>query len=288
MGLAPARELLEEAQIGAHQLPHVADAVAVHGQPVQPEADQPVADIFKPKEVRQALMHAIDRDGYAEAVFHGFVDQNAYGSIAFPWAYKADVTHYEYDPDKALEILGTQGWTMDGDTLKNASGQPFKLVSIVANASQYPVDQIAQSVQEDFRQIGIEMSIEPLEAAALRDRWRTARTFDLYFASRILFAGFSDYNYYHSSFNTATNDQGRNSGWISDEGDKLLDQIIREPDLIKQKDLLYQFQDLIADDLPALWFGFPRDLILVSKDIQGYQPNAMWQYWDMWKMWRTA
>lgn len=248
---------------------------------------QEIPDIFKPKKVRHALMHAIDRDGYAEAIFKGFVDQNAYGSICFPWAYKADVTHYEYNPDKAIALLEEEGWTMDGDTLVNADGKPFKINAITSNFNQYPVDKIAESVQEDFRQIGIEMTLDRLDAASIRARWRETRDFDLYFVSRILFAGFSDYNYYHSSFNIKDNPQGRNSGWISEEGDRLLDAIIREPDLTKQKDLLWAFQDLIADDLPALWFGFPRDLILVRKNILGYQPNAMWQYWNTWMLWKV-
>jgi peptide/nickel transport system substrate-binding protein len=245
-----------------------------------------VPDVLKPKKVRQALMHAIDRDGYAEAIFKGFVDQNAYGSIAFPWAYKPDVVHYEYDPDKALALLEEEGWTMDGDQLVNAEGTQFQLAAFASTSNQYPVDKIAESVQEDFRQIGIDMQFERLEPAAVRERWRETRDFDLYFVGRILFAGFSDYNYYHSSFRTSVNPQGRNSGWNSPDGDALLDGIIREPDLEKQRQLLHDFQDVIADDLPALWFGFPRDLILVRKNILGYQPNSMWQYWNTWSLWR--
>src|SRR5215208_5370835 len=38
IGSASARELVEEAHVRAHQLPHVADAVTIHGHPVQPEA----------------------------------------------------------------------------------------------------------------------------------------------------------------------------------------------------------------------------------------------------------
>jgi peptide/nickel transport system substrate-binding protein len=249
---------------------------------------QEIPDIFASKRVRQAMMHAIDRDGYAEAIFKGFVDQNAYGSIAFPWAYKADVVHYEFDQDKALQILEEEGWTMDGDQLVNADGKPFKIVAITATVNGYPVDKIAESVQEDFRQIGIDMQLERLEPAAVRERWRVSRDFDLYFVGRILFAGFSDYNYYHSSFIISANEQGRNSGWANDEGDRLLDAIIREPDLEKQKQLLHDFQDVIADDLPALWFGFPRDLILVRGDMKGYQPNSMWQTWNTWSLWREA
>jgi ABC-type transport system substrate-binding protein len=243
--------------------------------------------VFESKEVRQALMHAIDRDGYAEAIFHGFIDQNAYGTVAFPWAYNKDVPHYEYDPDKALELLGTAGWTLDGDKLVDASGTQMQLVAITINAPGYPVDKVAEVVQEDFRKIGIAMTIEKLEAAAIRDRRRETRDYDIELQSRILFAGFNDYNYFHSSFDLATNPQGRNNGYVRDEVDRLVEAISKEPDLEKQKELLYEFQNYIADDLPALWFGFPRDLILVRKNIQGYQPNSMWQYWNTWSLWRT-
>jgi hypothetical protein len=44
-------------------------------------------------------------------------------------------------------------------------------------------------------------------------------------------AGFSDYNFYHSAWDPRTNRQGRDyGGWKNDAG-RLLDQIIREPDL---------------------------------------------------------
>ena len=159
----------------------------------------------------------------------------------------------------------------------------------MANTNQYPVDRIAVSVQEDFRKLGIQMQIDTLEPAALKDRWQKTFDWDLYFYSRILFAGFSDYNYYHSGWDPRTNPQGRNFGaWSNPDADKALDLIIRQPDLKKQKDDLWQFQSIIADDMPAFWFGFPRDLILVKPNLQGYQPNAMWQYWDTWKLWRTS
>ena len=40
------------------------------------------------------------------------------------------------------------------------------------------------------------------------------------------------------------------------------------------------------NDLFALWFGFPRDLVLVRQDIHGFQPNKQWQTWDTRKLWK--
>lgn len=252
-----------------------------------PKQDHP--DFLKSKAVRQALSTGIDRKGYAEAIFRGFVDETKIGSIAFPWAYNTTLKSPDYDANKAQQMLADAGYKKDSSgSLTGPDGKPVKLVAIVSTTNQYPVDKIAVSVQEDFRKLGIPLQIDTLEPAALRDRYLKQYDYDMFFVSRILFAGFSDYNYYNSAWDPRTNPQGRNfGGWSNPDADKLLDQIIREPDLQKQKDLLWKFQEIIADDIPAFWFGFPRDLILVKKNLQGYQPNAMWQYWDTWKLWRT-
>ena len=242
------------------------------------------------KAVRQALSTGIDRKGYADATFHGFVDEMKIGTIAFPWAYDTDLKSPDYDQNKAQQMLADAGYKKDSSgNLVGSDGKQISLDAIVLNTNQYPVDKIAVSVQEDFRKLGISMQIDTLEPAALKNRWQKTFDWDLNFYSRILFAGFSDYSYYHSAWSPQTNPQGQNRGsWSNADADKLLDQIIREPDLKKQKDLLWQFQAIIADDMNAFWFGFPRDLILVKANLSGYQPNAMWQYWDTWKLWRTS
>jgi len=252
-----------------------------------PKSD--TADFLKDKQVRQALSMGIDRKGYAQAIFKGFVDETRIGSIAFPWAYNTKLKNPDYDQTKAQSMLETAGYKKDGSgNLLDKNGKAVKFVAITSTSQSYPVAKIAVSMQEDFKKLGIAMDIQTLETAALKARWQTSLDYDLYFTSRILFAGFSDLNYYGSEWDVRKTKQGRNfGGWKNEQADTLLQQIIREPDLSKQKDLLGKFQEIIADDMPAFWFGFPRDLILVKKNIQGYIPNAMWQYWDTWKLWKT-
>jgi len=251
---------------------------------------QPVQGLFDDKRVRHALSMAINREGYADAIFKGFVDETKIGSVAFPWAYNDKLTNAKYDPEGAKALLAQAGWTINPSTgkLTNARGQPMILNAIMTIQQGYPVDKIMEVVQENFRQIGIDLTLERLESATYRKRWREDFDFDFLARTRILFGGFNDYSYYHSTWDPRTNKQGLNyGGWSNPDADRLLDQIIREPDLAKQKALLDRFQEILNDDLPALWFGFPRDLILVQKDIEGYQPNAMWQYWNTWSLWRT-
>jgi peptide/nickel transport system substrate-binding protein len=252
-----------------------------------PKSETP--DFLKDKGVRQALSTGIDRKGYAQSIFRGFVDETKIGSINLPWAYNTNLKNPDYDPQKAESMLTGAGYKKDSSgNLLDKNGKAVRLVAITAQANQYPVDKIAVSVQEDWKKLGVQMQIDTMDTAAIRKRSREQWDYDLYFASRILFAGFSDLTYYASEFDVRKSPQGRNyGGWKNDEADKLLQQIIREPDLKKQKDLLWRFQEIIADDMPAFWFGFPRDLILVKKNIQGYLPNVGWQYWDTWKLWKT-
>jgi hypothetical protein len=45
-------------------------------------------------------------------------------------------------------------------------------------------------------------------------------------------------------------------------------------------------QQQTNDDPFALWFGLPRELVLVRPDISGFRPNKMWQTADTWRLWR--
>ena len=47
--------------------------------------------------------------------------------------------------------------------------------------------------------------------------------------------------------------------------------------LERQRAALVQLQMVTNDDLFGLWFGFPRDTILVQSGANGFEPNIAWQ-----------
>ena len=170
-----------------------------------------------------------------------------------------------------------------------ATGRQFSLNAIVLNTNQYPVDKIAVSVQEDFRKLGINMQIDTLESAALKQRWQKTFDWDLNFYSRILFAGFSDYG--------STTVPGHHKRIPRDKivgrGATLMRtncSIRSSASLTSRSKRTFSgsSRPLSLMNMNAFWFGFPRDLILGEAQPFGIQPNAMWQYWDTWKLWRTT
>ena len=69
------------------------------------ELGTPLADV----RVRQALAYAIDMDTIIEALFYG----NAEKAVSFSGSGDAGIESYDYDPDKAKELLAEAGWPSD-------------------------------------------------------------------------------------------------------------------------------------------------------------------------------
>jgi ABC-type transport system substrate-binding protein len=121
---------------------------------------------FGSKEVREALNYAIDRQAVS-AVTDGFLEP---GVQMFPdWYFasneKFDASHYAYDPAKAKSLLEEAGLP---------SGFAFDLE--VVNLELY--QQIAEVIQANLAEVGIKMSITPVELDALGENFSVNQDVD--------------------------------------------------------------------------------------------------------------
>lgn len=121
---------------------------------------------FGSKEVRQAINHAIDREA-VKAVTNGFCAPAVQLFPTFYFASNPDITpdRYAHDPAKAKELLAQAG-------LPN--GFSFSLE--VINLSLY--QQIAEVMQANLAEVGIQMSITPVEIAKLAEDFSVNKTVD--------------------------------------------------------------------------------------------------------------
>jgi peptide/nickel transport system substrate-binding protein len=132
---------------------------AIPGMPVQflMNTKRPPTDI---QEVRQALLFATNRTAVVDSVFQQF-SPVAYGPISAvtPFYDPRVKTLYEYNTKLALELLGKVGYTdSDNDKALDKDKQKLKLVMVVAGWGLLP--QIAQKIQSQWRDIGIELELK--------------------------------------------------------------------------------------------------------------------------------
>lgn len=115
--------------------------------------DNPIlADI----NVRKALIHGIDRVAITDTLFAG-IQPVAHGlhSEASPY-YAADLPHYDYDPELALQLLAEAGWRPGPDGIcVNDAGErlSFEFVTTAGNATR---EQIALVIQSQLHDICVE------------------------------------------------------------------------------------------------------------------------------------
>jgi peptide/nickel transport system substrate-binding protein len=111
--------------------------------------------------VRQALNHAVDQDGLVVAAFQGFASTR-YSLIGAGHNGAIEVNPiYEYNPDKAIDLMEEAGWTMGPDgKLQDADGNVFVLRLDITTGGTYPQDDgISEAVAGMFEAIGVEMNV---------------------------------------------------------------------------------------------------------------------------------
>jgi peptide/nickel transport system substrate-binding protein len=121
------------------------------------------------RDVRQAMMHAVDRQTMVESITYGL------SPIADHWispiskwrpAVEGAAPRYDYDPARAQQMLADAGWTRgaDGFLVHTATGERFE--TDLWNRFQFQRD---QAILADFwKVVGIQVNIKQLPV--VRDR----------------------------------------------------------------------------------------------------------------------
>ena len=194
--------------------------VPVPGQPLQMHINttKPPTDDLR---VRQALIHATDRQAIIDAVFMGY-SPPAYGPLCrVTWGYDSSVeSRYPYDLARAAELLDKAGWRdVDGDGIRERDGQPLVLEMILMTWGFAP--QVGQMLTEQYKKVGIQAHSQVISAYPSVVQAATEGKHHL-----IPFSLFSsDPHILRSMFHSANADTGFNWSKVRDaELDSLLDQ----------------------------------------------------------------
>jgi peptide/nickel transport system substrate-binding protein len=218
--------------------------------------------ILAKREVRQALAFATDRDALIRYLLRG--QARIANGILPPnhWAYEPNVAQYALDPARAERILDAAGFP------RQQGGARFHLILKTSTEEQARL--IGAVLQEQWRRVGVDLELRPLELATLLSD--AARgNFQLTY-SRWVGAN-NDPDVFEFVFSSKRfPPDGANRGHYRDSRvDALVDQIRTEADREKRKALCSQMQKILADDLPylPLWF---TDVLSVHRRSLGDLP----------------
>lgn len=128
--------------------------------------------LFGDVKVRQAMYHAIDRLAIADQLMEGTVTViNTPLNPNSVWANK-DVTVYNYDVEKSKQMLDEAGWVVGSDGIRVKDGVPFSF-TMLNRAGKADRIAVAQVIQAQLKEVGIDVQFETLESSAWTNKWRS-------------------------------------------------------------------------------------------------------------------
>jgi peptide/nickel transport system substrate-binding protein len=126
---------------------------------------------FRDVRVRRALVHALDRELLVNTILDGLAPV-IHGPIQPPsWAFTDDVRRYDHDPDRAGALLDEAGWSDgDGDGVRDRDGQQLSF-TLITQAGFAIRENVAQTMQRQFRDVGVDMRIRLIDGTAISSLW---------------------------------------------------------------------------------------------------------------------
>ncbi|MGH2615345.1 MAG: ABC transporter substrate-binding protein [Thermomicrobiales bacterium] len=226
--------------------------------------------ILSDKRVRQAMMHAIDRQAIIDDVFRGAATLAlANLSPALADHYNAEVKQYEFDPERAAALLDEAGWTLNGEFReKDGERLSFVCTTITGDQARRPE---AEIVQQNLADVGIEMQLEEAPVATILEQLRSGE----------MDASLFNWTYGGEDgdpdASTVLRSDGTNnfSHFENARVDELLDLGLRETDPANRAEYYKEIQEIVAEEVPFLFMMFWDLYNLFRNRVQGLPESAL-------------
>lgn len=226
------------------------------------------------KEVRLALQYAVNRDAIIEEVFSGFASRTysplleSFGELS-PDQSQAS---REYNPDEAQRILDEAGWikTEDGTRKKDDEVLEFSLIT----TKWTDLVKTADLVKSQLEQVGVRVNVTNIEFSDIQQNFIKPREYQAILFGQEYFGNDPDpFYFWHSS---GRKDPGRNIAVYGNEDvDRLLQEARETRDTQQRKDKYLEFEQLINEDVPAVFLYSPMYVHVTNKKIKGVETQAV-------------
>ena len=226
--------------------------------------------LFTDKRVRQAISYAINKDEIISGVLLGLGKPATGPYKPGSWAYNGNVKTYEYNPQKARELLAAAGWlNTNNDGILEKDGKPF-VFELITNQGNETRQKCAEIIQRQLAEVGIKVKIRVLEWAAFVNDFITKRRFDTVILGWTIGLDPDVYDVWHSS-KTAPEELNFMS-FNNKEADDLLEKGRSTFNQKERKKYYDRFQEILADEQPYTFLYVPDELIIINNRFRGIEP----------------
>lgn len=201
------------------------------------------------REVRQALNYAVDKQTIIDELFQG---EATVASSDTPVAAWSEVPPYEYDPEKARQLLADAGYPNGFDiTIRTFTTAP---------GAELPL--MAEAVALYWQDVGVNATIEPVDWPSLRSEWTEGRA--------------NSYVWTHRGFPFASAANGMEAGYMeqsvfasytSAELEEMIRAFSTEQNTEKREALFSEIGQYLRDEAAAVFIALANEPFGVSAKV---------------------
>ena len=250
--------------------------------------------------VRQAISHAIDYDTLINDVFNGQI-QSSTSPFAYGW-YKCEIPRmYNFDAQKAKDLLTQAGWVEGPDGIRVAQGAMYaedgaRLSMEMQGYTGYePLERVEQFIAENLKAVGIETNIVNYDYSIIFGSYadgspRKLGDYDMLLFDRGYYLepqGEVQNSYLSASIPTGDNPDGDNYfRWINPKADAAIEKAGSTFDQSVRREAYCELGKLIQEDAAQNYIFLWQDGYGFSTELTGYVVSTWGSMtWDVqnWK-----
>lgn len=218
---------------------------------------------FDKKEVRQAMNYAIDKETIIESFFEGRANIAKNPMPPSISGYNDDIEGYEYNPEKAKELLAEAGYP---------DGFEMELWAMPVPRPYMPDGaKVAEVIQSNLEDIGVKAKIVSYEWGTYLDKASKGEA-DAFMLGWTGDNGDAD-NFLYALLDEDNIGSNNYTYFKNDEMHDLFIEAQTEVDEDKRIELYKKAQEIIHDEAPWVPIAHSTPLLAAAKDLTGFVPH---------------
>lgn len=232
--------------------------------------------LFQDYRVRQALAYGIDTRALIDKIMAGAAVPATSDILPNTWAHNPGVRSYLYDPAKAKALLAEAGWKPGPEGVLVKEGRRFE-ITLMTDAGHKVREQLLLALRQYWTDLGLQVRAEVQE----RNSFIFQRVLKGDFDAVLLQSSVQTDPDLSRRFHSSSIRNGQNFlNYVNPEVDKLLEQSLAATDLGQRRQLYFEVQRVLAEELPQISLFHPKTMYAFKPRLQGLKPAPTNLFWN--------
>lgn len=222
-------------------------------------------------EVREALAYATNREEIIKTVLDSNGEPVYSPILPGMLGYDNEVNHYNFDLDKANQILEEKKWIKNSEGIREKDKTPLVINLVTTDWDE--LSATAEILKTQWEKVGAKVEVHVYSISDIQQNYIRPREYEALLFGQVVGGDPDPYAFWHS---TQKKDPGLNLALFGNSDvDKLIEDARIESDAEKRAGLYKDFQKEITGELPAIFLYSPLYIYPVNTSVKGIDPNIL-------------